>query len=272
MPDETHIAICSKCGAKASRDDMFGIEPELLCEKCATGVRERTRPVAAGRMASAFGGKPTPVTAFLLGLTAAIFVAQYILYKNNREVFPQWLWLLLPAGPTGHVLAGDWWRLITSALIHGGWLHVIFNCLWIWSLGRGVESTRGSARFLLIFLGSAAFASAAQLYLGKGVGIGLSGVLYALAGYLWMRRKEDGVAATVMNPNTSRMLGMWFVICWVLPMGIANWAHAGGLVWGLAAGWISTQEKPGIYAGYAILAAWTIAASWYVTTGHVMGH
>ena len=266
--NDPRTATCVACGKQAPRDDMFGADPELLCEACAHRLRERLTPKATGRLASVFAGRPTPVTVAILAVSAALFVAEYVVYKGNWKLYPDWLWMLMPAGPTGSIVTGEWWRLITTALLHGGFIHILFNSLWIWALGRAVEGTRGSLLFLLIFLGSAAFASAAQLYFGRGAGVGLSGVLYALAGYLWMRRGEDAVAASVMNPGTSRMLGAWLVICFFLPMGIANGAHVGGLVWGLAAGWVSTQTGSRRAGGMAALAILTIAAAAWVTTGH----
>jgi len=258
---------------------MFGAEPDLFCEKCANQVRKRMAPSPIGRTMSVFGGRPTPITAYVLGAAAVLFLFSHVIFTSRAE--PAWLMALYPYGPTGNVGTGQAWRLITSALLHGGWLHIIFNSLWIWSLGRAVESNGGSIRFTLIFLGSAAISSAAQWFfqaqqiqfggagltwLFAGAGVGLSGVLYGLAGYLWMRRRVDAVAATIMNPYTARMLGAWFVICIVLPsMNIANWAHGGGLAWGLAAGWISTQRNA--KALYALLAVATLAAVLLVSTG-----
>ena len=64
------------------------------------------------------------------------------------------------------------------------------------------------------------------------------------------------------------MLGMWFVICILIPsLNVANWAHGGGLLWGLAAGWASTQAKP--WSWYAALGAVTIAAGYWVSAGHI---
>jgi membrane associated rhomboid family serine protease len=272
MDPETTLARCSKCGKEAPRGEMFGLEPDLLCDACAHQVRKRTAPKAVGRLANAFVGRPTPLTVLFLGVAAGLFLLTHVVWRSTPpDQIPEWFWLITPGVRAGKLPAGEWWRLITVAFLHGGWIHILFNGLWIWSLGRAVEGTRGSLRYLLIFLGSAAFASAAQIYFSKAGGIGLSGVLYALAGYLWLRRREDAVAASVMNPSTSRLLGTWFVLCWFLPLNIGNWAHAGGLVWGLAAGWISLQEEKGTrIAGAAALLAATVAASWWVTSGHIL--
>ena len=164
---------------------------------------------------------------------------------------------------------GEAWRLVTSALIHGGILHVLFNSLWIVALGRAVEVTRGTLAFLGLFLLCSVLGAALQWYF-EGPAVGLSGVLYGLAGWLWARRRVDAVAAAVMNPYTSRMLGAWFVICILFPqLRVANWGHGGGLLAGLVAGWASTTRHPWI--GYAAIALATLGMAAVVSTGHVWG-
>ncbi len=263
MSEANLVARCSACGREAPREEMFGLEPDLLCDRCAQRVRERLRPSAPGRLANVFAGGPTPVTAILLGAAIALFAIQ-----NLENPVPRWLGLLLPYGRTGDIATGQAWRLVSSALLHGGFLHILFDGMWFWALGRAVEGTRGSGAFLWIFVASATFSSAAQWYALPGGGIGLSGVLYALAGYLWMRRRVDAVAASAMNPSTARMLGAWLVICFVLPMNIGNWAHTGGLAWGLGAGWLSHQRPAVRWPGTAVLALATLAAAYWVSTGH----
>jgi GlpG protein len=244
---------------------MFGAAPDLLCQDCRDGVERRTAPTAVGRIVTSFVGRATPVTVTLLAVSAILFFCVHIWYVPPDRHPPKWLWLLAPYGPTGSIATGQAWRLITCTLLHGGWLHVIFNLLWFWALGRATEALRGSLVFALMFVGSAMFSSAAQLYF-HAAGIGLSGVLYALAGFLWMRRKVDALAADVMNPNNARMLGAWFVICIVITeWNIGNWAHGGGLAWGLAAGWASLQRVR--LPWYAVLGLVTVAAAVVVSTG-----
>jgi GlpG protein len=251
---------------------MFGLEPDLLCERCAKGIRRRLAPRATGRLVNSFGGHPTPVTTAIVGFAVVLFVLVYFVYRQTPIAqVPAWILQFEPSISARHSISGgEWWRLLTTALLHGGPLHILFDGMWMWSLGKAVESTRGPGRYLLLFAGSAVFASAAQVYVGHAGGIGLSGVIYALAAFLWMRRRVDGVAATVMNPSTSRILGVWWVLCWVLPLNIGNWAHTGGIAWGLAAGWLSLKRAPVRYPGLAALGAVTVFAAWLVSTGHVL--
>jgi GlpG protein len=41
-------------------------------------------------------------------------------------------------------LNDEWWRLLTPTLIHFGWLHVVFNCLWLWEFGQRIEHRLGA--------------------------------------------------------------------------------------------------------------------------------
>jgi membrane associated rhomboid family serine protease len=249
---------------------MFGADPDLLCDTCAQQLRDRLAPKATGRLLSSAVSGPTPVTLGLLLVSGVLFVLTHVVYKKDPDLFPDWLWLLWPGGPTGTIGTGQAWRLFTSALIHLGWLHVIFNSIWIWDLGRAVESTKGWVAFALIVLGSAVTASGVQWYF-SGAGVGLSGVLYALAGFLWCWRKRDPIAATVMNPGVTRLLAVWLVVCIFLPyLRIANWAHGAGVVWGIAAGRASLQRRP--WPWYVLLGAATVGIVLLVSTGHRYGH
>jgi membrane associated rhomboid family serine protease len=85
-------------------------------------------------------------------------------------------WKEYPLGPlfmTSDAYLSQPWRLFTSTLLHGDWLHLAFNAYWIWHLGRWVEN--GFGRMWALGLGAtfAAGSSAAQFALSGG-GIGLS--------------------------------------------------------------------------------------------------
>ncbi len=66
MPESPAFRLLFRLRQEAPRDEMFGAEPDLLCDRCAEQVRQRLAPRPAGRMVSAFGGRPTPVTAVVL--------------------------------------------------------------------------------------------------------------------------------------------------------------------------------------------------------------
>jgi GlpG protein len=129
------------------------------------------------------------------------------------------------------------WRWISPALIHYTWLHIVFNVMWWFLLGRIIEFHHQSWRLLLLFFTAAIIPNLAQ-YLVTGVDFGgLSGVVYSLFGYVWVYghlRPGEGlhVSMTVMVQILA-----WLVLgfsgwldSWVM---MANAAHLGGLLVGV---------------------------------------
>jgi GlpG protein len=148
------------------------------------------------------------------------------------------------------IRSGQAWRLVTPIFIHYGAIHLIFNMLMLLSLGGNVESRRGSIRFLLLVLFLAIGSNLAQYYLGhttfeNGQLIpsgspsfgGMSGVVYGLFGYAWMKsRYEPRLGLTMPNETVFIMIG-WFILCLLGIIGaVANGAHAAGLVLGVIIG------------------------------------
>ena len=138
---------------------------------------------------------------------------------------------------------GQYWRLITPAFLHFGWLHIVFNCLWLWDLGRRVEQVMGHLNMFMLFLVIAVVSNASQFEFGGG-GLfgGMSGVVYGLLGFSWIAPQLQ--PAWPIQPPKAVMIFMvgWLVVCMsgmveVLGFGaIANAAHLGGLLCGAVVG------------------------------------
>ena len=146
------------------------------------------------------------------------------------------------------VMDGDeWqlWRFFSHALIHFSTLHVIFNCLWWWILGGQLERHSGSAKLLQVFLISALISGFAQFWFhGPNFG-GLSGVVYALLGYIWwMGWLAPNRGLSIPKPYVVFML-VWLVLGFadVLGMSVANMAHLFGLLSGCALGWVDAKLR-----------------------------
>lgn len=79
---------------------------------------------------------------------------------------------------------GQYWRLITPIFLHFGWVHITFNMLWLWELGRRIEVQGGSLHLLcvVLFVGAASnlYQAASTPFAFFG---GMSGVIYGLLGY-----------------------------------------------------------------------------------------
>ena len=138
---------------------------------------------------------------------------------------------------------GQYWRLITPAFLHFGWLHIVFNCLWLWDLGRRVEQVMGHLNMFMLFLVIAVVSNTSQFEFGGG-GLfgGMSGVVYGLLGFSWIAPQLQ--PAWPIQPPKAVMIFMvgWLVVCMsgmveVLGFGaIANAAHLGGLLCGAVVG------------------------------------
>jgi GlpG protein len=139
---------------------------------------------------------------------------------------------------------GQFWRLLTPIFIHFGIMHLLFNMLWLRDLGSMVENRKGSW-FLGIFIAIVAIISNLAQYLISGPSFGgMSGVVYALLGYIWMKSKYDPNSNLYLHKITVYMMIGWFFLCFTGLMGdIANAAHTAGLVIGMVWGFLSSPAR-----------------------------
>jgi GlpG protein len=134
------------------------------------------------------------------------------------------------------VRRGQVWRLITPIFLHMGVLHLIFNMIWLRDFGSQIERQRGSGFMLLLVVVAAIISNVAQYWWSDSPLFGgMSGVVYALFGYVWIKgRYEPNLGIGVAHQTVLFMLG-WMVLCMMLPgLAVANAAHLLGLVVGVA--------------------------------------
>ncbi|WP_100754039.1 rhomboid family intramembrane serine protease GlpG [Vibrio salilacus] len=173
--------------------------------------------------------KAGPVTLSVMMMCIVIFGLQQ--FGSGQGVFNA---LHFPAFSTQ-----QWqlWRWVSHALLHFSIMHIAFNLLWWWQLGGDIEQRLGSAKLLQLLVISAALSGAGQYWIeGANFG-GLSGVVYALVGYLWMLGyKAPQLGLNLPKPVIGFMLA-WLVLGFVQPfMAIANTAHLAGLISGVLLG------------------------------------
>ena len=140
------------------------------------------------------------------------------------------------------VLRGEWWRVLTPMLIHFSLGHIVFNMMWLFQLGSMIESAQGSGRFALLVVVFALASNLAQYALSGPHFGGMSGVNYGLIGYVWIRGRCDRASGLHLDKESVVLSVAWFFLCltgWVGP--IANYAHAAGLLCGMAWGWVSAK-------------------------------
>ncbi|MGM0983779.1 MAG: rhomboid family intramembrane serine protease [Pseudomonadota bacterium] len=192
--------------------------------------------------------RQVPVTSLALALCLVVFAAMGVLGDGVVAALT-----IVPVvvtngglafGNLGEALAsGQVWRLLSPAFLHFGWMHLIFNMLWLWYFGRQVEALQGSTRMLTLLLVAGIGANLAQYATGTVLFGGMSGVDFALLGYVWlMSRRAPRSGFFVPQMLVVFMLG-WLVFAMtdmaaMVGFGnVANEAHLGGLVVGLALGW-----------------------------------
>ncbi len=141
--------------------------------------------------------------------------------------------------PAASLRKFEFWRLITPIFLHMDPLHIIFNAFMLVSLGRLTERLEGPLRFALIVLGIAIFSNMLQGLLpenlmGSPFFGGLSGVVYGLFGYIWVKTTLNPSLGIALSPTTVIILLAWLFLnmAGVFDLNIANMAHLGGLISG----------------------------------------
>lgn len=183
------------------------------------------------------------------------------------------------------ILSGDsLYTLITSMFLHGGWMHLLGNMLFLWIFADNIEATIGNFNFLIFYLVGGFVASGVHIYFSQGgmemgmccypceltnpclveegvvnacprytPSLGASGAISAVMGaYLVMFPKSQIKILVLIFFRTFKIsaiifLGLWFAQQLISGIGnlgpsaqgsgVAWWAHIGGFIFGLAAGW-----------------------------------
>jgi len=136
---------------------------------------------------------------------------------------------ILSDGLIHGVGAGEWYRLVTVALVHGGLMHLAFNMYALLVLGNPLEKAFGKTKLLTIFTVSLITGSLTSLWLNptNSPSVGASGALFGLFGAMAVVGRRIGVEVK----SIAVILGINFAIGFILP-GIDWHAHLGGLVGG----------------------------------------
>jgi GlpG protein len=105
-----------------------------------------------------------------------------------------------------------------------------------------IEGRQSSTYLLVLVLVIAACSNLAQFYFGHAPNFGgMSGVVYGLLGYIWIRGKFDPASGLFLHPSTVTMMLIWLVACFSGILGpIANYAHLVGLLMGAAWGYLAS--------------------------------
>ncbi|MDA8370119.1 MAG: rhomboid family intramembrane serine protease [Nocardiopsaceae bacterium] len=225
-PDRETYVRCTRCDRPICPECMREAPVGHQCVQCvAEGQKSvpRTRTVFGGAVAQ----RPY-VTLALLGLIVVGFLAQ--------AVVPQLTWLLgmwggmVQGQVVGGVMAGQWYRLITAAFLHGGIVHLLFNGFALFIIGRQLEDWLGAGRYLALWVLSALGGSVLSLLVQpEQLSVGASGAIFGLFGAIFVIGRRLG-------KDTRFVVGLLVInllLTFTVPQ-ISWTGHVGGLVTGLA--------------------------------------
>jgi GlpG protein len=146
--------------------------------------------------------------------------------------------------PIASVAKGQLWRTVTPILMHLGPIHILFNMIWLFQFGTMIESLKGTVHLALLILCVALISNVAQAVAPVPLGGtpffgGMSGVVYGLFGYIWIKSWFGPEPGFMLNQGTILILLGWLFLCMTPAIGnVANVAHVVGLVIGMAYGYV----------------------------------
>jgi rhomboid family protein len=188
-------------------------------------------------------------TGILIALNVLIFLYQATLDESALTRFVE-TWGIVPDAISGHLYA-----LVTSMFLHGGWLHLLGNMLFLWVFGRNVEDLIGSGRFVGFYLACGLVAGVVQVIANpysRVPTIGASGAIAGVMGAYLIKFPRARIVTlipififiTTMEIPAAFLLLWWFLIQFVSGVGslaqtdytgggVAWFAHVGGFVAGM---------------------------------------
>ena len=188
-----------------------------------------------------------PLTYALLVLCIGLFVGNLFDYRVYSTLMFSRI-LRLPEGltrDTGFALIaqGQVWRLLTPILLHFGPLHLIFNMMALYAFGPRIEMAKGPVKLLIFVVLTGVASNVGQFFDGGGGFGGMSGVLFAMAFYCWIKGQIAPEERLSLSNRNAQLFIAWFILGIVAPrldpdgqslfFHMANTAHGVGLASGV---------------------------------------
>jgi membrane associated rhomboid family serine protease len=191
------------------------------------------------------------VTYVFLAVNVAIFVL--VPGTASPRVGEYSLW-----GP-GIDVNGEWYRIVTSAFLHGSLLHLGFNMFALYRVGPVVEQALGWARFLALYILSLLGGSLLALTLEPtGHTVGASGALFGVFGALYVLLTRKGISP--WSTGIGGLIVVNLVITFAVPI-ISVGGHVGGLVAGGLAVFLLEPARDGWRSNTALAISGAVVAA-----------
>jgi membrane associated rhomboid family serine protease len=235
----------------------------MRCPECS---RERTR-VTSGPVAAASAGA-APATFALIVICVGVYMVEIATSSGGLNTGASSL--ITSFGLQGAAVGdGEWYRLITGGFLHAGLLHLGFNMFALYFLGRILEPSIGTPRFLSVYFASLLAGSFGAILLSGNfvVTVGASGAVFGIFGATLMIARGRGMDTIARQIGV--ILGINLLITFAIP-GISIGGHLGGLIGGVLCGMLVVAGEGGKlgsgaklieYGGFAAVAAATTFAA-----------
>ena len=212
--------------------------------------------------------KTTPyITYALIAINVLVFLHELSLNPQQLQIFFR-LYAIVPqeltasfSGINVNQPIPEWLTLFSSQFIHGGWLHIGFNMLFLWIFGNNIEEKLGRVKFLIFYVACGALAGLAQWFFSaqsEVPSLGASGAIAGVMGAYILRFPQAEILTLIplfFFFFTIRLPAVFFLAFWFLQQafqgiaslntsasigmesgGVAYWAHAGGFIFGAILG------------------------------------
>lgn len=202
-------------------------------------------------------GGSKPIFSYLfIGLNILVYLYEFYLLTSsvNGEHLNQFI-LEYGSIPKETMNGEDYFTLFTSMFLHGGWMHLIGNMLFLWVFADNIEQIIGNANFVIFYIVGGLAAHAAHIFFNMESvvpTVGASGAISAVLGaYLVMFPRSQIKIFVVYIFSSFKVPALLFLGFWIAQQlfsgfasiaetadtgGVAWWAHIGGFVFGLIAG------------------------------------
>ncbi len=261
-PDRETRVSCSSCGRPICPDCMTPTPVGMRCPECAS---QRTR-VVRNPTGTPTGFGAFPATYVLIAINVVVFLIEIAngaggLFNEQGSRFVADFGLYGPS-----VAEGEWYRLLTSGFLHANLIHIGFNMLLLFFLGRLLEPALGTPRFLALYFASLLAGSLGALILEpNSLGIGASGAIFGIAGATFVIARGRGMEALAGQVGFLIVFNLIFSFT---ARNISVGAHVGGLIGGVICalaivagerGMFGRNRLPLEFAAMALVAAVSVA-------------
>jgi membrane associated rhomboid family serine protease len=270
-PDRETGVTCSECGRPICPDCMVFAPVGIRCPDHA-GRAEGGPRVARQVRRSGLAGTSLLVTKALIAANVLIYFINLAqgasLTENSGELFFDWALIGQAQTFSGELIGvgeGEWWRLITSAFLHGSIIHLGFNMLLLYWIGGPIEEAIGRARFLILYFVSGLAGAAGALLLtdANSITVGASGAIFGLLGAALVFERQRTM---VLGGSALSIIVVNLVLTFAVP-NISIGGHIGGLIGGALGGLALSRfgrahvvyGRPGV-VGFAALIAVGLAS------------